>query len=92
MTDAVKLGLVYADILRERMGAPLKKIVLYGSQARGARIAVSMEYSAEGNRFVSDYKPTPKIIKAMLKQRMKNGEHEGHGKGEKEIKIKKYME
>jgi hypothetical protein len=25
-----------------------------------------MEYSAGGNRFVSDYKPTPKIIKAML--------------------------
>ena len=25
-----------------------------------------MEYSAGGNRFVSDYKPTPEVIKAML--------------------------
>ncbi|MEI6315470.1 MAG: nucleotidyltransferase domain-containing protein [Syntrophus sp. (in: bacteria)] len=35
MTDAVKLGSVYADILRARMDAPLKKVFLYGSQARG---------------------------------------------------------
>ena len=35
MTDAVKLSLVYADILRARMGVPLKKVFLYGSQARG---------------------------------------------------------
>ncbi|MEI6313677.1 MAG: nucleotidyltransferase domain-containing protein [Syntrophus sp. (in: bacteria)] len=35
MTDAVKLSLVYANILRARMGAPLKKVFLYGSQARG---------------------------------------------------------
>lgn len=35
MADAVELGLEYAGILRERMGVPLKKVVLYGSQARG---------------------------------------------------------
>ena len=29
------MGLVYAGILRERMGVPVKKVISYGSQARG---------------------------------------------------------